>query len=189
MRNDKASWKLIFLVPFLISLASCRLTVQPYQEPETGDTAIIEFISEADEIMGVSLYEGSKECTDRLGAGPVEERAAKSIKVSSEENVVFTASMDVGSGMFLFSSGIALGGAFGGLLVDSALEQGCSTTLQFSPQAGRHYIFRMFSDGEGCGYQLFEKPSSDNSNKAKEVSYTKREWIRPTDEAGPFCKK
>ena len=183
----RSTINLVIVALLLLHLSACRLAVKQYEEPSSS-FATIEFKSEADAKMSVYLYEGYEACTDRLGVGAVEPKSGKLVRVPAGSQFVFSSSIDSAVAGLLFGGGVALGGVFGGLAVGSAMEQGCRATLQFFPEEGRSYVFRMFSDGKGCGYQLFEKPPDNQANATRPVDYVKRTWRRPFDESGPFCE-
>ena len=53
---------------------------------------------------------------------------------------------------------------------------------------GESYVFRMDSDGYRCIYQLNEL-SKAKEGLAAQAPFIKRDAIRATSEAGPFCRK
>ena len=170
----------------LVGTISCGT---PYVKPAGDEVASIQFIDETQGKMSVHFYQNSKKCTDRITAVFVKPKSSRTFDLVAGKSQVFSIGIDSPGAVGLFTTGSVLGGVFGGLLIESALEGGCSVTLEFVPESNHKYVFLVLPDGEGCGYQLFEKPVKDAvSNKAKPVSFKKREWIRANTSAGPFCK-
>lgn len=161
-----------------------------YVEPEHDNVARINFVNEGVGSMAIHFYNDASECTDRLTAPGVKTNEAKTYRISAGRDLAFTVSKDPQGTRALFSSGVALGGAIGGVMVESALNSGCIPTIEFVAEKGRDYVFRMFSGAEECRYQFFQMPQiSAPSQRATDVTFRKRQWIRPLGEAGPFCEK
>jgi hypothetical protein len=175
---------MLLSVATAIAISGC---VKPYIEPTGTSIASIEFINDAPETMPIYLHGDSKECTDRMSAGFVQPKAQRKLIIPAGQNLVFTAGVNVGTGKSIALG--AMGGAIGGL-VAATIYKGCLSTIDFFPEVGGTYVFRMNSDGKDCSYQFFAKPSANQRpDEVLPVAFTTREWIRAMGEAGPFCKK
>lgn len=153
----------------------------PYKEPVTGPKATIEFVDEAAYKMSVHFHDGVETCTGRTSAGLVEARSQRSINVPADKAIVMTVGMDAG---YRGQISLVVTGALGALVQPT--YKGCTPTLEFVPEAGRTYVFKMNSDGVDCTHQLYVSPSVGVS---RAVAFNAREWIRAAGESGPWCKR
>jgi hypothetical protein len=156
----------------------------PYKEPTGSNVASIEFIDETSQPMSVHLHGDAKECTDRVNTGGVQPNSRRKVVVRAEQSTAFTVGMD--------PKGLGISHMFGalGALLGANTYKGCTPTLDFIPEAGRTYVFRMNSDASVCSYQFFARPlAGQPADEAVPVNFTQREWIRASTETGPFCKK
>ena len=151
-----------------------------YQEPTGSSVATIEFINESTSPMATHFYKDATECTDRTNAGGVPASSQRKLLIPAGKNLAFTVAMDPKGA----SAALAFG-ALGALLLSN---QGCTPTIDFVPEVGRTYVFRMKSEANDCVYHFYATPQAGQT-EASNVPLTKREWIRPMGEAGPFCTK
>lgn len=157
----------------------------PYKEPTTGPKASIKFINGGADKMSVHFHQGAAECTDRTSAGFIEAKLPRSLAVPAGKEVVMTAGIDPGDRALL---ALAIGGAVGAVLAPSF--KGCTPTIEFLPEAGKSYVFRMSSDGNACTHQFYAvSASTQRAEEVHPVQFISRDWIRAAGEAGPWCKK
>ena len=177
---------MLLSVATAVAISGCA--APQYIEPAGNSIASIEFIDEASErTMSIYFHGDSKECTDRTTAGLVQPKSQRKLAIPAGQDLVFTVGLNASIGKSLAI--LATGGAIGGLIAASTYK-GCLPTIDFVPEVGGIYVFRMNLDGKDCSYQFFAKPSANQqSDKALPVAFTTREWIRAFGEAGPFCKK
>jgi hypothetical protein len=156
----------------------------PYKEPTGKSTATIEFIDDASDKMSVHLHGDAKECTDRASAGFVASKSQRALTIPAGDQLVFTVGMDAGS-----AGQLALAfGAIGVALMPTYV--GCTPTIDFVPEVGKSYVFRMNSDGKNCSFRFYGRSAvSQKTEDLSPVTFTTREWIRANGEAGPWCKK
>jgi hypothetical protein len=175
----------------LVLTAALTITIPghaaTYKEPTDGPTASIEFVDESpSQKMSLHFHGGAEECTDRINVGGVQANSRRALVVPAGKEFVFTAGMDPnGAGMALLGLG-----AVGGLMAASNTNTSCTPTIDFVPEAGSAYMFRMTTDGKGCGFKFHLKPSATQSpDDAPPVAFETRQWIRAWGSSGPFCKK
>ncbi|MDP9992842.1 hypothetical protein J2W28_003218 [Variovorax boronicumulans] len=170
----------LWVIP--LALLGCAA---PYREPATGPKASIKFVNDGKDKMSVHFHEDAAECTNRTSTGLIEPKSSRSIAVPAEKEVVLTTGMDPGDRMLI---AIAVGGAVGAALMPSF--KGCTPTVEFIPEAGMSYVFRMNSDGSDCTHQFYAvSPSAQGPDEVRPVQFVPREWIRAFGESGPWCKK
>lgn len=100
-------------------------------------------------------------------------------------DVVLTIGMDPGDRLLL---SMVVGGAVGAALAPSF--KGCTPTIEFVPEAGATYVFRMTSDGNDCTHQFYAvSPSVQGIDEARPIRFIARDWVRASGESGPWCKK
>lgn len=168
-------------ITIAITISGCAT---PYKEPTGDSVASIEFIDETSQPMSVHMHGDSKECTDRTNTGGVQAKSERKLVVPANQDVVFTVGMDPKGTNFALMFGAV------GALIAANTHLGCTPTIDFVPEVGRTYIFRMNTDSKNCSYQFYAKPSANQRpEEATPVAFTEREWIRAATEAGPFCKK
>jgi len=164
-----------------VTLTGCAT---PYKEPTGNSIASIEFVNDGSEPMVVHFHGGAEECTDRMKAASVQPNAQHKLAVAAGKNEVFTVGMTPNGKNTMRVFGVV------GVLASMPFHKGCTPTIDFVPEVGRAYEFRMSSEGNTCNYQFYSKPSAtQRAEKPVFVAFTEREWIRAMGEGGPFCKK
>lgn len=180
--KELSATRAVVLAPFFLAAMFITGCATSYKEPNGEKVASIEFINEASEPMSLHLHGGAEECTDRMSAGTVQGKSERKLVVPSAENVVFTVGMT--------PNGTSIRRVFGIAGLIATAHKGCTPTIDFTPETGRSYVFRINSDGNDCNYQFYLKPSaSQQPEEVVPVAFTKRDWIRAMSESGPFCKK
>lgn len=168
----------ILLLMAVMSITGCATN---YKEPTGEKVASVEFINESSEPMSLELYGGAKECTNRMRAGQVQAKSERKLAVPAGEDTVITVGMT--------PNGTNIQRTFGIVGLIATAHKGCRPTVDFTPETGRAYVFRMNSDGSDCSYQFYVKPSpNQRPDEVVPVVFTERNWIRPMSESGPFCK-
>jgi hypothetical protein len=182
-------------VAIAVSISGCATSTPQYKEPTGQSVAPIDFMNETLVPMMLYFYADAAECTDRTFAGLIQPKTLKTLHVSTDKELAFRAVVNLQQERDKNLSRVgALGGALGALAVIAvtvpAVKDECMPTIDFLPEAGRNYVFQLNSDGNNCSYTFVSRPTqSQQSDDAVPVSFTKREWIRPWGESGPFCKK
>ncbi|ASU41000.1 hypothetical protein hmeg3_23660 [Herbaspirillum sp. meg3] len=131
--------------------------------------------------MGAYTYDGPEQCTDRKGLGAIKPNTERTVNVPANKRIVLTVGIDLG---FQPAQLLMAGGAVGGLLM-AAVYKGCTPTIDFVPQEGQQYVFRIDKELTTCAYH-FEIASATNDT-VPPLKYAEREWTRPVGESGPFC--
>ncbi len=155
-----------------------------YQEPTGDSIASIEFVNDSAQTMTIQIFADAKECTDRgLTFAKAGER--KMLGVATGHDLAFNAATDSKSVGPLFAFG-ALSAALGANML-----KGCYPVIEFHPEPGHTYVFRMGSDGKDCLYKFYEKAVAENSQPSEEINvpFVSREYVRAWGESGPWCKK
>ncbi|HEY8026360.1 MAG TPA: hypothetical protein VIF60_17490 [Burkholderiaceae bacterium] len=171
------------LLAFMLA-APLTASAGKYQEPTGEGTASIEFVNDSAQTMSIQIFADPKECTDR-GVAFAKAGEQKKLAIAAGRNLAFNAATDSKSVGPLFAFG-ALGAALG-----ASTLKGCYPVIEFHPEPGHTYIFRMGSDGKDCLYKFYEKPAADSAQAAEEnqVPFTPREYVRAWGDSGPWCKK
>lgn len=174
---------------FVVLGALCALSavlvgcVNLDKEPTAGARASIQFIDDTSYKMSVHFHAGSRECTDRTTAELMGPKSRSTLQVAAGKPMVMTVGMDAG---YRGQIRLGVGGAIGADLMASTSKQ-CTPSLEFTPEEGRSYLFRMRSDGKDCSYE-FLAYRSEVAKEATPVDLTVRQWIRAMGESGPWCK-
>lgn len=169
-----ADWGVLGVVALVGACAA------PYKEPTVEPKATIEFVDDAAYKMSVHFHGGAEACTDRTSAGFVEALSKRTLNVPAGKPLVMTVGMDAGyRGQISLVVGGAVGAAF------QPTYKGCTPTVEFMPEVGKAYVFRMSSDGSDCVHQFYKSPGAETETS---VVFSTREWVRAAGEAGPWCK-
>lgn len=176
----------LLIVALAVASSGCAVT---YVEPTDKSVARIDFVNDTSEKMVVQFYGDAKECTNRANAGFVQPASRRTVVVPAGKELAVTFGINTNSSG---SKAAALGGAAGatGFLLFAKSNRGCMPTIDFNPEVGRTYSFRMNASGGDCAYQLVTEPSASlGSGKAEALEFTVRKWITPFGESGPFCER
>ncbi len=150
-------------------LAGCSTGYTP---PPPSAAASLQFVNKTTLPIALYLYDDATECTGRhvmKALTPQEERV---VPVPAGKPVAFAITHDVKHDYTPFDR----------------VATGCIETLSFKPELGGSYVFRLDSDGYRCVYQ-FSEASKVQQGLGAQVAFVKREALRATSEAGPFCRK
>ena len=155
------------------SLLACLLGAcsTGYTPPPPSAAASLQFVNNTVAPMGVHLYDEAAQCKGRHVLGSLKPHEVRVVLVPSGRDVAFA----IGHDVKLDYTPI------------DRVPSGCVATLSFKPVQGASYVFRMDSDGYRCVYQ-FNEAAKAQQGIAAQVPFIKREAIRSTSEAGPFCR-
>lgn len=169
-------------VTFLISLvllSGCTVTPKTYQAPTSGPVAKINFVNNSSSELRLNFYGGAAGCTDRREVIVIQEGRSEEYSVAAGQEIAFSAR--------LFGSGERFASSVGGLL-GASLHKGCDATLDFMPENDGDYTFTMTRTAASqCNYSLDRR--LDDKSKAAAQEFKLKEWTRPWDSKGPFCKE
>jgi hypothetical protein len=143
-----------------------------YAPPPPSASASLQFVNNTAIPMAVHLYDDAAQCKGRRVLEPLKPQEQRVVPVASGKDLTFSIVHDVK------------------LDYQQPLDRivtGCVATLSFKPEQGGSYVFRMDSDGHHCVY-LFNEAAKVQQGLAGQVPFIKREAIRATSEAGPFCR-
>ncbi len=196
-RETKLKAKLLFVaIPFAIS--GCAISPPQYKEPSGQSDASITFMNETPVPMEIYIHADATECTDRSSAGKIQANTLKTLRVFTDKALVFTVAVNLQNERNKTLGGLGVfGGALGALAVVAVTSPDvkdtknvCIPTIDFLPEAGHNYVFKLNSDVNGCSYKFVDSPTQNQKfAEAIPVAFTTREWIRAWGESGPFCKR
>lgn len=150
-------------------LAGCS---SGYAPPPPSSAASLQFVNQTGVPMAVHLYDEAAECKGRRALAALKPQEARVVFVPGDQDVAFAFTHDVKLDYAPFER----------------VAAGCIATLSFKPLQGASYVFRMESDGHQCVYRFDAAPAGPEG-RAAPVAFIKREAMRATSEAGPFCRK
>jgi hypothetical protein len=153
-------------------LAGCSTGYTSYMPPPPSAAASLQFVNGTTLPITVHLYDDAAECTGRHLLKALKPQEERVVPVPAGKAVAFAITYDVTLDRMPFER----------------IPPGCGVTLSFKPEQGGNYVFRLDSpDAHRCVYR-FNDASKVQPSPAAQVPYIKREAVRATSEAGPFCR-
>jgi hypothetical protein len=152
-------------------LAGCSTAYTP---PPPSEAASLQFVNKTPLPMAVHLYDEAAQCKGRRVLSALKPQEERIVLVPGGRDVAFSIVHDVRV-------------EHRPLIQFERIATGCLATLSFKPEQGASYVFRMDSDVYHCVYQ-FNEAAKVQQGLAGQVPFIKREAIRATSEAGPFCR-
>ena len=150
-------------------LAGCSTGYAP---PPPSAAASLQLVNQTAIPMVAYLYDEAAECKGRRVLAELKPHEQRTVLVPGGQDVAFAITHDLKLDTLPYDR----------------VTTGCIVTLAFKPELGASYAFRMDSDGYRCVYQ-FHEASKAKEGLAAQAPFIKREALRATSEAGPFCRK